>query len=559
MEKQPPVIAANFIRGIIQEDLKTGKNGGRVHTRFPPEPNGYLHIGHAKSICLNFGIAKEFNGLCNLRFDDTNPAKEDVEFIESIKRDVQWLGFSWDNRLYNASDYFEKLYNYGVDLIKSGKAYVCSLNAEQVREYRGTLTQPGRNSPYRDRSVAENLDLFDRMRKGEFPDGTHTLRAKIDMASPNINLRDPALYRIRHLHHPVTGDKWCVYPMYDYAHAISDALEGITHSLCTLEFEDHRPLYDWILKNLDVPSHPQQIEFSRLEVNYTVTSKRKLKELVDAKIVSGWDDPRMPTISGMRRRGYTPEALRQFCERIGISKSPNIIDLGLLEFCVREDLEKKAKRVLGVVNPIKLTITDYPEGKAETVEAPFHPQHPEFGTRNLTFTRDLYIEADDFMIEPPKDFFRLGPGREVRLRYGYIVKCIDYKTDPQTGAVTEIIATHDPSTLGKNPADGRKVKGIIHWVSAAHAVDAEVRLYDRLFNVPNPGAEDGDYKTHLNPASLTVAKAKIEASLATTQPGETFQFERLGYFTADTTDSVAGKPVFNRIVSLRDSWAKEKA
>ncbi len=550
---------SNFIRTIINEDNKSAKYGGRVHTRFPPEPNGYLHVGHAKSICLNFGLAIEYKGKCNLRFDDTNPVAEDPEFVASIKADVKWLGFDWQERLFSASDYFEKFYQCAELLVQKGKAYVDSQTADEIRSNRGTLTEPGRNSAFRDRTVEENLKLLREMRDGKYEDGAHILRAKIDMASPNINLRDPAIYRIRRAEHHATGNKWCIYPMYDFAHCISDAIEGITHSICTLEFEDHRPLYDWFLIECDFKApRPQQIEFARLDLSYTVTSKRKLKELVSEGIVSGWDDPRMPTISGMRRRGYQPSALRDFCERIGVAKAANTVDMGLLEFCVRENLERSALRVLGVLQPIKVVLEDYPDDKIEYIDAPYHPQDPSLGSRKLPFTRELYVESDDFMENPPKGYFRLVPGGEVRLRYGYIIKCREVIKDSK-GNVVELRCTHDPETLGKNPTDGRKVKGIIHWVSAAHSVTAEVRLYDRLFNLANPGGlKDGDYKDHINPDSLKVLKnAKLEPSLATVQPDQRFQFERLGYFCVDA-DSTATNLVFNRTVTLRDSWAKEQ-
>jgi len=555
-EKKP---GSNFIRTIINEDLTSGKHAGKVHTRFPPEPNGYLHVGHAKSICLNFGLAQEYQGQCNLRFDDTNPVSEDPEFVKSIQADVKWLGFDWADRLFHASDYFPKFYDYAEQLIKAGKAYVESLSADEIRAHRGTLTAPGTPSPYRDRSVAENIDLFRRMKAGEFDDGAHILRAKIDMSSPNINLRDPAIYRIRKATHHTTGSSWCIYPMYDYAHCISDALEGITHSICTLEFEDHRPLYDWFLDQLGFKQpRPQQIEFARLDLSFTITSKRKLKALVEENHVSGWDDPRMPTISGMRRRGYPPAAIRDFCERIGVAKAANIVDMGVLEFCVREDLERRAGRVLGVLNPIKVVIEDYTEGKLEIIEAPFHPQDPAQGTRQVPFTRELYIEADDFMEEAPKGYFRMVPGGEVRLRNAYIIRCKEVIKD-NSGAIIELRCTHDSDTLGKNPADGRKVKGIIHWVSASHSLPAEVRLYDRLYTVANPGhVKEGEHTDYLNPASLVVmAKARVEPSLAAATPDQRFQFERLGYFCLDR-DSTAAKLVFNRVVSLRDTYGKEQ-
>ncbi|MEQ8288342.1 MAG: glutamine--tRNA ligase/YqeY domain fusion protein [Gammaproteobacteria bacterium] len=552
---------SNFIRHIINDDLKQGKNNGRVHTRFPPEPNGYLHIGHAKSICLNFGLAEEYAGArCNLRFDDTNPEKEDIEYAEAIEKDIRWLGFDWEDRLFFASDYYDKLYECAQQLIRDSKAYVDHLDAEKIREYRGTLTEPGKDSPYRYRSVEENLALFEKMRAGEFKEGECILRAKIDMAAPNMNMRDPAIYRIRYMSHYRMGDKWCIYPMYDFAHCISDALEGITHSLCTLEFEDHRPLYDWYLDQLDIGCHPQQIEFARLNLSYTVTSKRKLNELVKGNYVSGWDDPRMPTIIGMRRRGYSPAALRDFCERIGLTKNDTVIDMGVLENSVREDLDKTTRRVLGVLNPLKVVIENYPEGQTEQLAAPYHPNDPSMGERELPFSRVIYIEKDDFMEDPPKKFFRLGPGREVRLRYAYFITCTDMiKND--AGEVIELRCTYDPETKGGNAPDGRKVKGTIHWVSAEHALEAEVRLFDRLFNEPAPdsGKREGDWKDCLNPDSKQViTDARLEPSLLQAEKEERFQFERLGYFCVDNRDSVDGKPVFNRTVTLRDSWAKEK-
>ncbi|MBN2428167.1 MAG: glutamine--tRNA ligase/YqeY domain fusion protein [Deltaproteobacteria bacterium] len=563
-EKKPQEVAegatkpSNFIRTIIDEDLKKGKNDGRVVTRFPPEPNGYLHIGHAKSICLNFGLARDYKGKCHLRFDDTNPCKEDVEYEDSIQGDVKWLGFDWGENFFHASDYFLQLYEYAVDLIKQGKAYVCSLSADEMRAYRGTLKEPGKNSPYRDRSVEENLDLFERMKNGEFEEGSHVLRAKIDMASPNLNMRDPVIYRIRKEAHHRTGNQWVIYPMYDYTHCISDALERITHSICTLEFEDHRPLYDWVLDQLDVPCHPRQIEFARLNINYTVLSKRRLIELVEGGHVSGWDDPRMPTIVGFRRRGYTPASIRNFCDRVGVAKKDSCVDMGLLEFCVREDLDRSAPRAMGVLQPLKLVIDNYPEGQVEEFEVPCHPQDPAMGTRKIPFSREVYIEQDDFMEDPPKKFFRLGPGREVRLRYGYIVKCVDYVKDETTGEIKEVHCTYDPDTLGAAPQDGRKVKGIIHWVSAAHAVAGEVRLYDRLFVKEDPtGDKSVDYKTFLNPDSLQVLEnCQLEPSLAGAAPESRFQFERLGYFCADIKDFKPERPVFNRTVTLRDTWAK---
>ncbi|MCC7121544.1 MAG: glutamine--tRNA ligase/YqeY domain fusion protein [Gammaproteobacteria bacterium] len=544
----------NFIRDIIDADL-AGRRHTTVATRFPPEPNGYLHVGHAKSICLNFGIARDYGGTCNLRFDDTNPEKESEEFEQSIADDVRWLGFDWADRYYHASDYFEQLHAYAVQLIQDGKAYVDSLTADEIRRYRGTLTEPGRDSPYRTRPVAENLELFARMRAGEFADGTHVLRAKIDMAAANINLRDPTLYRIRKTTHHRTGGDWYIYPMYDYTHSISDALEHITHSLCTLEFEDHRPLYDWVLEQLPVPSRPQQIEFARLEVNYTITSKRKLHALVHEGLVSGWDDPRLPTLKGLRRRGCPPEALRDFCERVGVTKKQTIIDVGVLENCIREQLDRSAPRVMAVLDPVKLVIENYPEGLVEDMAAQNHPKDESFGTRTVPFSRELYVERDDFMEDPPKKFFRLGPGREVRLRYGYLVTCTNFiKND--AGEVVEIRCTYDPATRGGNAPDGRQVKGTIHWVSAAHAVDTEVRLYDRLFDVEDPGAA-ADFRAHLNPHSMTVVSdAKLEPMLANAAPETRFQFERLGYFCADRVDHQPGRPVYNRTVTLKDTWAK---
>ena len=550
----------NFIADIIEEDLKSGKHGTKVHTRFPPEPNGYLHIGHAKSICLNFGLARQYGGETNLRFDDTNPLAEDVEFANSIKEDVAWLGFSWGN-LCNASDYFEQLYQFAEQLIMAGKAYVCSLSADEVREYRGKLTEPGKDSPFRNRTIEENLDLFRRMRAGEFRDGAHTLRAKINMSSPNMNMRDPPLYRIRHAIHHQTGDKWCIYPMYDYAHGLSDAIEGITHSICTLEFADHRPLYDWLLDQLPpFPVRPKQIEFARLNLNYTVMSKRKLKQLVIEKHVSGWDDPRMPTIAGLRRRGYTPDALRSFAERIGVSKADNVVDMGVLEFCIRDDLERHAPRAMCVLRPLKVTIETLPEGYKEEIDAPRHPQRTDLGLRKLQMMREIFIESEDFMENPPKDFFRLGPGREVRLRNAYIIKCERVIKDDQ-GRVIELICSHDPDTLGKNPSDGRKVKGIVHWVPAATSVKAEVRLYDRLFATPNPNVvpEGQEFTALLNPDSLEVLRdCRIEPSLAGVTHPASFQFERLGYFCVDSKESKPSHLVFNRTVALKDSWAKEQ-
>ena len=561
MNNEEKKLPSNFIRNIITDDLKQNKNEGRVHTRFPPEPNGYLHIGHAKSICLNFGIADEHEGgLCNLRFDDSNPEKEDLEYVEAIKEDVRWLGFDWQDRLFFASDYYQQLYDYAVFLIKACKAYVESLSLEQIREYRGTLTQPGKASPDRDRSIEENIDLFERMRAGEFEDGKYILRAKIDMASPNMNLRDPAIYRIKKAHHYRTGDEWCIYPMYDFTHGISDALEGITHSLCTLEFEDHRPLYDWFLEQLPIPCHPQQIEFSRLNLNYTVTSKRKLNELVTGDYVDGWDDPRMLTIAGMRRRGYTPAAIRDFCERIGVTKNDTIIDMSVLENCVREDLDKTTPRVMGVLKPLRVVIENYPEDQSEELVAPYHPNDPDMGSRKVPFSKVIYVEHDDFMEEPPKKFFRLGPGREVRLRYAYFITCNDIIKD-KNGDVVELRCTYDPETKGGNAPDGRKVKGTIHWVSAEHALDAEVRIYDRLFNDPEPDSNrhDKDWKEFLNPKSIEILdNTKLEPSLSEAKTGDQFQFERLGYFNVESKDSKADKPVFNRTITLRDSWSKKR-
>ena len=546
----------DFIREIVDEDTASGKYHGRVATRFPPEPNGYLHIGHAKSICLNFGIALERNGLCNLRFDDTNPTKEDVEYVDAIREDVEWLGFKWAAELY-ASDYFETLYQYAVRLIEEGKAYVDSLSPDEMRAYRGTLTGPGKNSPYRDRSVAENKDLFARMRAGEFPDGAHTLRAKIDMASGNLNMRDPTLYRIRHASHHRTGDAWCIYPMYDYAHPLSDALEKITHSLCTLEYEDHRPLYDWLVAAIFETDRPRQIEFARLNLNYTVMSKRKLLQLVEQKHVAGWDDPRMPTISGLRRRGYTPESIRDFCARIGVAKKENVIDVAQLEHAVREDLNRRAPRAMAVLHPLKVVITNYPDGKTESVEVINNPEDESAGRRNVPFSRELYIEREDFMENPPKKFFRLSPGKEVRLRCAYFITCTEVIKDA-SGEATELRCTYDPDTAGGNAKDGRRPKATLHWVSAPHAAPIEVRLYDRLFSVENPEdvPEGKTFLDNLNPDSLEVLRdCKAEPALAKLAPGDRVQFERLGYFAVDA-DSRPGAPVFNRTVSLRDAWAK---
>jgi len=550
-----PAAPLDFIRQIVTDDLEAGCHGRRVHTRFPPEPNGYLHIGHAKSICLNFGVATEFGGLCNLRLDDTNPTREDVEYVDSIRRDVQWLGFDWGDREYYASDYFERMYECAVTLIRNGRAYVDSLSAEEIREYRGTLTQPGRNSPYRDRDPDESLVLIERMRQGEFPDGAHVVRARIDMAAPNINLRDPTLFRIRHAHHHRTGDRWRIYPMYDFAHALSDALEGITHSLCTLEFEDHRPLYNWIIEQFpDLPGDPQQIEFARLNLTYTVLSKRKLLELVERKMVHGWDDPRMPTISGMRRRGYTPEAIRDFCARIGVAKNESLIDVALLEHSVREHLNRVAPRAMAVLRPLKVVIENYPEGQVEMLEAINNPEDATAGTRQVPFSRELYIEQDDFREEPPKKFFRLFPGNEVRLRYAYIIRCTAViKND--AGAIVELRCRYDPDTRGGSVAGERRVRGTLHWVSGARGRRAEVRLYDRLFSTEQPGIDDSrHFAEEMNQAALeTVSDALVEPSLAEARPGTTYQFERLGYFAPDA-DGAPDRPVFNRTVTLKDSF-----
>jgi glutaminyl-tRNA synthetase len=553
---EPVTQPTNFIREIIDTDLQNNKNGGRVATRFPPEPNGYLHIGHAKSICLNFGIAQNYKGTCNLRFDDTNPVKEDIEYVESIQQDVRWIGFSWDDRLYYASDYFDKMYHYAEELIRRGKAYVCDLSADETRATRGTLTEPGTESPYRKRSIEENLDLFRRMKAGEFEDGTRILRAKIDMTSPNINMRDPAIYRIKKADHHRTGNAWCIYPMYDFAHCLSDSIEGITHSICTLEFEIHRPLYDWYLDALEVPCHPQQIEFARLNLTYTVMSKRKLLELVQKKCVSGWDDPRMPTLAGMRRRGYTPEAIRRFCELIGVAKADSIVDISLLEHCLRDDLNKRARRVMGVLRPLKVVIDNYPDGQAEEVEATNNPEDPAAGTRKVPFSKVLYIEQDDFRETPPPKFYRLFPGQEVRLKYAYYITCTGVVKDEKTGEITEVHCTYDPATKGGTSSDGRKVRGTSHWVSATHAVPAEVRLYNNLFTTPNPGAGEGNFLDELNSSSLEVlTTAMVEPSLGNASPGDRVQFERLGYFSVDP-DSIEGKPVFNRTLTLKDTWAR---
>lgn len=547
--------APNFIRTLIQEELAAGQYE-QIVTRFPPEPNGYLHIGHAKSICLNFGLAEHFDGACNLRFDDTNPEKESQEYIDSIKADVEWLGFQWAGNIRFTSEYFDQLFGYAVELIKSGKAYVCELNAEQMREYRGTLTEPGKNSPFRDRSVEENLDLFERMRAGEFDDGAKVLRAKIDMSAPNINLRDPILYRIRRAHHHQTGDKWCIYPSYDFAHGQSDAIEGVTHSVCTLEFEDHRPLYNWFIENLPVPAQPKQIEFSRLNLNYTVTSKRKLKQLVDEGFVSGWDDPRMPTLAGLRRRGYTPASLRKFCDMVGVTRSDGVVDVAMLYHALRADLEESAPRAMCVLNPIKITLTNYPEDQVEEFVVPSHPADEGMGERVIPFARTLLIDSEDFMEDAPKKFFRLSQGKEVRLRNSYVIKCEEVIKNSQ-GEIVELLCTYDPETLGKNP-EGRKVKGVIHWVSEAHAVPAEVRLYENLFTDPNPDSKkEVNFLEHINPESLAVTTGYCEPSLLTAAPEARFQFERVGYFCADRFDhGVDDKLVFNKTVGLKDSWAK---
>jgi glutaminyl-tRNA synthetase len=549
---------SHFIRSIVAEDLKQNKNNGRVHTRFPPEPNGYLHIGHAKSICLNFGLAGEFGGLCNLRFDDTNPSKEDVEYVDSIKADVRWLGFDWGDREYYASDYFERLYELAIQLIQAGKAFVCDLNSDEMRAYRGTLTEPGKNSPYRARSVAENLDLFRRMRAGEFRDGSRTLRAKIDMASPNLNLRDPVMYRILHAPHHRTGSRWCIYPTYDFAHGQCDSIEGITHSICTLEFEDHRPLYDWFLDQLRI-HHPQQIEFARLNLTYTALSKRKLLQLVRQKYVTGWDDPRMPTLAGLRRRGYTPEAIRVFCDRIGVAKRNSVVDIAMLEHCLREELNKRSPRVMAVLRPLRIVLDNYPANQEEELDAVNNPEDAGMGMRKVPFSRVLYIEQDDFREEPPKGFFRLSPGREVRLRYAYIIKCVGVVTDPATGQVTELHCTYDPETKSGSLQSKRKVKATIHWVSEPHALAAEVRLYDYLFRQEDPDdvLDGSDWTANINLKSLEhLTGCRVEPSLANARKGERYQFERLGYFCVDAIDSAPGALVFNRTVTLRDTWAK---
>jgi len=556
-ESNEPVRSRDFIRTIIDEDLKTGKFEGRVHTRFPPEPNGYLHIGHAKSICLNYGIADEYpGGIYNLRFDDTNPTKEEDEYVNAIIEDVKWLGFDWEDRLFFASDYFQKMYDLAVELIRKGKAFVCDLTPEQVREHRGTLTEPGKNSPYRDRSTEENLNLFTRMRNGEFADGSRTLRAKIDMGHPNLNMRDPVMYRIVHARHHRTGDDWCIYPMYDWAHGLEDSFENITHSICTLEFEDHRPLYDWYLSELGV-YHPQQIEFARLNMTHTLMSKRKLLQLVQEGVVSGWDDPRMPTISGLRRRGYTPESIREFCDRIGVSKKESTVDVALLEHCLREDLNKRALRVMAVLDPVKLVITNYPEDQVEMMDAENNPEDADAGSRQIPFSRELYIERSDFMEDAPKKYFRLSPGREVRLKHGYYVTCTDVIKD-DSGHIVELHATFDPDSRGGWTDDGRKVRGTLHWVSVAHAIKTEVRMYDHLFASEDPSdvPDGGDFHQNLNPDSLQIVQAVLEPSLANAIPGQPYQFLRTGYFCVDSRDSNNGKPVFNRSVSLKDKWSR---
>ncbi len=550
--------AVHFIKNIIINDIEN-KKVGKITTRFPPEPNGYLHLGHAKSICLNFGVADEFKGKCNLRFDDTNPAKEEQKYIDSIIEDVKWLGFDWEDRLFHASDYFDRLYDFAVELIKKDKAYVCSLSGDEIRQYRGTLTTPGKDSPFRTRTIEENLDLFKRMKKGEFNDGEHVLRAKIDMSSPNINMRDPIIYRIKKTAHPRTGDKWCIYPMYDFTHCLSDAIEGITHSLCTLEFEDHRPLYDWIIDQLDTPCHPRQIEFARMNLDFTIMSKRKLNILVEKKHVKAWDDPRLPTLAGIRRRGFTPQSIKKFCSLIGISKKESRIDLGVLENCIREDLNEKAPRVMGVLNPLKLIIENWPEDQIEELDAMNHPQKKEMGTRKVIFSREIFIEREDFMENPPKKFFRLGPGREVRLRYAYFITCKEIVKDNNTGEIKEVICTYDPATRGGDAPDGRKVKGTLHWVSGRHSIPAKVRLYDRLFLKENPEEADDDFTDNINPESLvTLEHCRVEKSLENSEKGDTFQFERLGYFCIDSIDSSPDQLIFNRTITLRDTWAKLK-
>jgi len=547
---------SDFIRDIITEDIKNNKNEGKVVTRFPPEPNGYLHIGHAKSMCLNFGIAEEFGGVCNLRFDDSNPTREKQEYIDAISEDIHWLGYNWKDREFYASDYFNQLYEWALQLIKNGKAYVDDLSADEIKEYRGTLTEPGKESPYRNRSIEENLELFESMKAGKFPDGAKVLRAKIDMASPNLNMRDPVMYRILNKTHHRQGNKWCIYPTYDFTHGQSDSIEGVTHSLCSLEFEGHRPLYNWFLEQLKI-FHPQQIEFARLNMSYTVLSKRKLLQLVEGKYVSGWDDPRMPTVSGMRRRGYLPESIRQFCDRIGLAKRDSIVDIALLEHCVREDLNKKSPRVMAVLHPLRVIIDNYPENKTEELDAINNPEDETMGTRKIPFSRILYIEKDDFLEEPPKKFYRLAPGREVRLRYAYFIKCIDVVKNKKTGEVVELHCTYDPETRGGDARDGRKVKATLHWVSAPHSIEIEVRLYNHLFSKSNPLEGDEDFRNFINPKSIEVLNScRAEPGLKHANPGSFYQFERLGYFCSDSKDSSENKPFFNRTVTLRDQWAK---
>jgi glutaminyl-tRNA synthetase len=560
-KEHPASETKDFIRQVVEEDIRTGKYGGRVHTRFPPEPSGYLHIGHAKAFCIDFGIAEDYGGVYNLRFDDTNPCKENDEFVRAIKEDIRWMGFDWGDREYFASDYFDQLYEYAVELIKMGKAYVCDLSQDEIREYRGTLTEPGKSSPYRDRSPDESLDLFERMKAGEFPDGSRTLRARIDMASPNINMRDPVIYRILRAEHHRTGSRWCIYPMYDFTHCLSDSIEGITHSLCSLEFEDNRPLYDWFLDQLGV-HHPQQIEFARLNLSHTVLSKRRLRHLVEESYVSGWDDPRMPTLIGMRRRGYPPEAIRSFCDRIGVAKADSIVDFALLEFCVRERLNRYAPRVMAVLRPLRVVIENYPEDGVEELDAVNNPEDPSAGKRRVPFSRVLYIERDDFMEDPPKKFFRLAPGREVRLRYAYFIRCTGVVKDEETGEITELRCSYDPETRGGDAPDGRKVKATLHWVSAEHSLPAEVRLYDAFFTKRNPmDMEEGkSLEDYINPDSIKVIKScRLEPGLRDATPGTTYQFERLGYFCPDSVDSGPGHLVFNRTVTLRDTWARIKS
>ncbi|MYI89311.1 MAG: glutamine--tRNA ligase/YqeY domain fusion protein [Gammaproteobacteria bacterium] len=547
---------SNFIRQIIDRDIANNKHNGRVVTRFPPEPNGYLHIGHAKSICLNFGIAEDYNGMCNFRFDDTNPSKENIDYVNSIINDVQWLGYAKDGNILHASDYFDQLYEFAVELIENGKAYVDSLSPDEIREYRGTLTEPGRNSPYRDRSIEENIDLFTRMKYGEFPENTHVLRAKIDMSSGNINMRDPVLYRIKHESHPIAGDKWCIYPLYDFAHSLSDAIEGVTHSLCTMEFEDHRPLYDWCVENVSAPSRPEQTEFSRLSLEYTVLSKRWLTKLVEDELVAGWDDPRMPTLSGLRNRGYTPASILDFCERVGITKNFNEVEMSVLENCIREDLDYSAPRLMAVLDPLPVTIENYPEDEVEWLSAQNHPKRPELGNRKVPFSKRIFVERSDFLEDPPRKFFRLAPGAEVRLRYAYLVTCTEVIKD-QDGNVVELRCRYDPESRGGFAPDGRRVRGTIHWVSQANAMESEVNLYDRLFTVPNPAAtKNADFADLINPESLKVVNAMIEPQIESATPETRYQFERSGYFVLASQNGANGKPVFHRTVTLRDSWTK---